>query len=267
MAETDALFSSAIASGYDLYLRPLLFEPYAEDLARRAAALEPSKILEIAAGTGVVTDALLDALPGSAIVATDLNPAMLAVAAGRLSSERIQFLQADAQDLPFGEALFDMVVCQFGVMFFPDRVAAYRETKRVLKPGGTFLFNAWGRLAENDVSRIVADAAASFIGGETRNFVERVPFGYHDTGQVEADLRTAGFEHIAWEKVDKRSRAPGSRETAAGLCLGSPLRHEIEAHAPGRMEALIDAIELELAPLVRDGELDAPMSANVFTAR
>ena len=267
MAETDALFSSAIASGYDRYLRPLLFEAYAEDLAGRAAALQPSKILETAAGTGVVTAALYDALPGAAIVATDLNPAMLAVASGRFGSERVEFLQADAQDLPFGEARFDLVACQFGVMFFPDRVRAYREAKRVLRPGGTFLFNAWGSLAENDVSRIVADAAAAFIGGEARSFVERVPFGYHDTGQVEADLRTAGFDEIAWEKVDKRSRAPGTRETAVGLCLGSPLRHEIETHAPGRMDALIDAIALELAPYVRDGEVDAPMSANVFTAR
>src|SRR5215212_7120769 len=152
MLETDKVFAGSIPENYDRYMVPLIFEPFAADLAQRAASLSPSAVLETAAGTGVVTRALAPKLsPGAAYFVTDLNQPMLDYAASRQSADtRIKWSKADALALPFGNAAFDLVLCQFGAMFFPDRSSAYRETKRVLKPGGHFLFNVWDRIEENE---------------------------------------------------------------------------------------------------------------------
>ena len=266
MNPSDAHFPSAVAALYDRCLGPLLFEPYAEDLARRAAALAPKQILETAAGTGVVTEALLKAVPDAEILATDLNQAMLDAAKARLGDAKLEYRVVDAQALPFEDARFDLVVCQFGVMFFPDRVGAYREARRVLKPGGHFLFNSWRSLEENAGSLAVAKAVASAFPDDPPSFLERTPFGYHDMAQIEADLRAAGFTQIVGETVGKRSRLSSARDAATGLCLGSPLRGEIEARDPSRLDEMVDRAAAALAPFEGAGGLDAPMSANVFLA-
>jgi SAM-dependent methyltransferase len=265
MQATDTVFAGSIPDLYDRCLGPFLFEPYAADLAARARILEPRRILETAAGTGIVSAALAAALPEAEIVATDLNPGMLEVAAAKLDSARVTFAPADAQSLPFPDARFDLVVCQFGAMFFPDRVAAYREARRVLKPGGAFLFNVWDRLDANPASQTIADAVAGLFPDDPPGFLGRVPFGYHDKARVEADLRAAGFAEVEAETVAKRSRG-AALDVAPGLCQGSPLRAEIEARAPERLE---EASEAALAVLVeRHGDpVDAAMSAHVFTAR
>src|ERR1043165_4426053 len=133
MLETDKVFSGSVPENYDRYMVPLIFEPYAADLAQRAASLSPSAVLETAAGTGVVTRTLAPKLqPGASYVVTDLNQPMLDYAASRQGPDsRIRWRQADALALPFADATFDVVCCQFGAMFFPDRSAAYREAKRV----------------------------------------------------------------------------------------------------------------------------------------
>jgi SAM-dependent methyltransferase len=265
MASADAAFAGSIPEFYDRCLGPFLFEPYAADLAARAAELAPGRILETAAGTGIVTAALASALPGADIVATDLNPDMLAVAEGKLDSPRVSFAPADAQSLPFPDAAFDLVVCQFGAMFFPDRVAAYREARRVLRPGGPFLFNVWDRLEANPASQAVAEAVAALFPADPPSFLARVPFGYHDPALVEADLRSASFSVVEVETVSKRSRG-SAREVAPGLCQGSPLRAEIEARAPDRLD---EATGAALAALIRrhGDPVDASMSAHVFSAR
>ena len=265
MVSTDAAFAGSIPEFYDRCLGPFLFEPYAADLAERAAALGPNRILETAAGTGIVTAALAAALPDAEIVATDLNPDMLRVAAGKLASPRVSFAPADAQSLPFPDEGFDLVLCQFGAMFFPDRVAAYREARRVLRPGGAFLFNVWDRLEANPASLAVAEAVAALFPADPPSFLARVPFGYHDKARIEADLRSAGFAEVAAETVGKRSRG-SARELAPGLCQGSPLRAEIEARAPDRLD---EATEAALAALVRrhGDPVDAPMSAHIIIAR
>jgi SAM-dependent methyltransferase len=265
MEAADAIFAGSIPELYDRCLGPFLFEPYAADLAARAAALSPKRILETAAGTGIVTAALARAVPEAEIVATDLNPDMLRVAADKVDSPRVAFAPADAQSLPFGDGGFDLVVCQFGAMFFPDRVAAYREARRVLNPGGTFLFNVWDRLDANPASQAVSDAVAALFPDDPPGFIARVPFGYHDTARVEADLRAAGFATVEAETVAKRSRG-GARDVAPGLCQGSPLRAEIEARAPERLD---EATEAAVAALIRHcgDPVDAAMSAHVFTAR
>jgi len=265
MGSSDTAFAGSIPQYYDRCLGPFLFEPYAADLAERSAALRPGRILETAAGTGIVTAALAGALPEAEIVATDLNPDMLRVAEGKLDSERVTFAPADAQALPYPDGGFDLVVCQFGAMFFPDRVAAYREARRVLRPGGTFLFNVWDRLEANPASQAVAEAVAALFPDDPPSFIGRVPFGYHDKARIEADLRSAGFAEVEAETVAKRSRGD-ARGLAPGLCQGSPLRAEIEARAPDRLD---EATEAAVAALIRNhgDPVDAAMSAHVFAAR
>ena len=264
MISTDSEFSGSIAGLYDRLLGPLLFRPYAEDLARRVAAASPAAILETAAGTGIVTEAIARAVPGATLVATDLNQAMLDVAASRIAAPRVTFRQADAMALPFPDRSFDVVACQFGVMFFPDRVHAYREALRILRPGGQFLFNSWDRIEANPASDVLARAVASLFPGDPPDFLARVPFGYHDKHAIEADLRAAGFSVIEGETVAMRSRG-SARETAIGLCQGSPLRAEIEAR--GSLDAATAAAEAALQVLVGPDGLDAPMSAHVFRAQ
>jgi ubiquinone/menaquinone biosynthesis C-methylase UbiE len=188
MANSDTIFTGSVPTIYDRCLGPLKFEPYARDLARRVAALEPRRILETAAGTGIVTAAIHYQLPDAEIVATDLNPDMLEVAAAKADAPHLIFRKADAQRLPFPDASFDAIVCQFGVMFFPDRVGAYREARRVLRPEGRFMFNVWNRLDDNPVSAKAVAVLASLFPDDPPEFLQRTPFGYHDPAQIEADL-------------------------------------------------------------------------------
>jgi SAM-dependent methyltransferase len=266
MASTDTAFSGSIPALYDRCLGPMLFEPYAADMAERVARVAPERILETAAGTGIVTERLARALPEAEIVATDLNQAMLDVARERPALSRVRLEAADAQALPFPDASFDVVVCQFGVMFFPDRIAAYREVLRVLRPGGSFLFNVWDSLERNPASGAVSNAVAALFPEDPPLFLQRTPFGYHDTGRVEADLRAAGFGDIAFETVEKRSRTHAPQEAAIGLCEGSPLRAEIEARDPSRLGEAIEAAAAALASFTGADGVDAPMCAHVFIA-
>ena len=267
MSSTDAAFSGSIPALYDRCLGPLLFEPYARDLAERVAAMAPRRILETAAGTGIVTAAVLRELPESEIVATDLNQAMLDLAAQRVRSAAVSFQAADAQDLPFGDGSFDLVLCQFGAMFFPDRIRAYREAHRVLKRGGLFLFNVWDGLAANPAPEAAARAVAGLFPDDPPSFLERVPFGYFDKARIEKDLVAAGFEDVSVETVAKRSRAADPREAAVGLCTGTPLRSEIEARDGSRLGEATDAAAAALARMAGDQGLDVPMSALVVSAR
>jgi ubiquinone/menaquinone biosynthesis C-methylase UbiE len=261
MTAADSAFSGSIPALYHERLGPLLFEPYAWDIAKRTAALRPARILETAAGTGIVTGALMREAGKAEIVATDLNQAMIDIAAGRLMSWRVTFQAADAQALPFEDESFDAVVCQFGAMFFPDRIAAYREAKRVLKPGGRFLFNVWDRIDRNPVSSAVSAAVAALFPSDPPSFLRRVPFGYHDKAAIEADLRSAGYDDVSAQTVEKTS-VVNAREAAIGLCAGSPLRAEIEERDPARLEEAIDAAAASLVHL--DGG-EGPMSAHVFS--
>src|SRR4051812_9506248 len=194
----------------------LFSEPFAADLAGRAAALAPSAVLEIAAGTGVVTRALAPKLsPGASYMVTDLNQPMLDYAASQQAADsRITWRQADAMALPFENAAFDLVCCQFGAMFFPDRTAAYREAKRVLKPGGHFLFNVWDRIEENVFANDVTNALAEIFPNDPPRFLARTPHGYNDTALIRRDLEQAGFAGIAIETRAEQSRAPSPRLVA-----------------------------------------------------
>ena len=262
MPNTDTAFAGSIPELYDRYLGPLLFQPYAEEVAARIARWKPEHILETASGTGIVTEAVQRAAPSARIVATDLNQAMLDVATRRVKSDSVCFQVADAQHLPFDDESFDLVLCQFGVMFFPDKVTANSEARRVLKAGGHYLLVIWDMLARNPVSQALAEAVAAEFPADPPRFLERAPFGYADHDAIERDMRGGGFTHISIETVELRSRVSAS-EAARGMCLGSPLTAEIEERGKGAVERATAAAERALQKF--DGQ-DVPMSAIFVTA-
>ena len=268
MLESDKLFAGSIPENYDRYLVPLIFEPFAADLAQRAVALSPSAVLEIAAGTGVIARALAPKLsPAASYVVTDLNQPMLDYAASRQAHDgRITWRQADALALPFDSATFDVVCCQFGAMFFPDRSAAYRETKRVLKPGGHFLFNVWDRIEENVFADDVTNALAQLFPNDPPRFLARTPHGYHDTALIRRDLERADFSHVAIETKAAQSRASSPRLPAVAFCQGTVLRNEIETREPGKLEAATDHAASVLAQKHGTGEVAAKIQAHVIVA-
>lgn len=234
MTTSDKLFTGPIPEIYDRLLVPLLFDVYAADLAERVAALKPRHVLEIAAGTGALTRAMAARLDGAArIVASDLNQAMLDRAMAQQGGDAsIEWRQADALALPFEDGSFDLVACQFGVMFFPDKVQGYREAYRVLRPGGHFLFNAWDQISANDFPHVVSDAVQAAFPDNPPRFMERTPHGYHDTEVIREDLRAAGFQAIKIEALGRTSRAHSAQEVATAYCQGTPLRSEIESRSP-----------------------------------
>ena len=263
---TDTVFAGSIPSIYNRYMVPLLFGPYAEQVAERAQAFQPQRILETAAGTGVVTEALHRALPDSKIVATDLNEPMLAEAARRVTSPNVAFQPADALDLPFDDESFDLVVCQFGVMFFPDKVRGNAEARRVLRPGGRYLLVIWNEVGRNLATKVVGNALTDLFPDDPAAFYERLPFRYHDVEAIRTDLTAAGFEAIAIETVELRSRAASARDVAIAMTQGTPMRSEIEVRGPDALAAATDAAERALRQFENADGFEAPMSAHIVTA-
>ena len=247
---------------YDRYMGPLLFEPYARLMAERSALLQPTHILETAAGTGIVTRALNEAVPRARIVATDLNPVMIDFAAQRVRSRQVAFYQADAQALPFPDGSFDLVVCQFGVMFFPDKVRANREAWPVLVSGGRYLLVSFDRLEFNPVPKVAEDAVVALFPENPPEYMEHGPFSYADPALIEHDLLAAGFTDIQCDTV-ALSSCVRARDAAEGLVLGSPFRSEIERRHASALDRAVNAVTEALRPL--DGK-DAAISAHVVTA-
>lgn len=259
---TEWNFAHSTPALYDRYMGPLLFEPYAKLVAERCALLHPNRILETAAGTGIVTRAVHRAAPQAQIVATDLNPAMLEYAANALKFEAVSFRPANAQDLPFDAGSFDVVLCQFGVMFFPDKVRAHREARRVLCPGGHYLLVTFNRLELNPVPRAAAEAVNALFANEPFDYMDRGPFSYADTGRIKDDLLAGGFTEVEIETIELSSRV-NARDAAQGLVFGSPLRAEIERRDPSAVDRAAAAVAQALAQW--NGK-DAPMSAHLVTA-
>ena len=266
MAEQDKVFAGSIPKFYDKYLVPLIFEPYAKDLAQRIGAMNVSRVLEIAAGTGVVTRAMAG-LPGGkfSIVATDLNQAMLDEAAAIGTARPVRWQQADAMALPFPDGEFDAVVCQFGAMFFPDKARAFAEARRVLKPGGVFLFNVWDRISENEFADVVTTAVGNLFPDDPPRFLARTPHGHHDLEAIKRDLVAGGFTktpRIA--TVAARSRAPSPYEPSLAYCQGTPLRNEIEARDKSRLAEATEAGAAAVARKFGSGPVDGKIQAHVI---
>ena len=265
-SQIDKTFAGSIPRRYEDYFVPLIFAPYARDLARRVASARPGRVLEIAAGTGAVTRVLRGLLPASTtIIATDLNPAMLDTARQICTAGTVEWQQADAMALPFEDASFDAVVCQFGAMFFPDKPKAYAEVRRVLRPGGTFFFNVWDRIEDNEFADVATVALALLCPDDPPRFMRRTPHGYHERAQIERDLRAGGFTAAPRiETVTERSRAASARDPAIAMCEGSPLRSEIEARDPGRLAEAVDACTGAIARRFGAGAVDGKIQALVI---
>ncbi len=266
---TDRAFAGSIPRLYERYLVPLIFEPYARDLAARVVAAAPASVLEIAAGTGVVTRHLAAELPADVtIVATDLNPAMIEHAQSVGTARPVTWQQADAMKLPFADASFDVVACQFGFMFLPDKPAAFAESLRVLKPGGTLQFNVWDRIEDNAFPDCVTQAMVTLYPADPPRFLARTPHGHYDVRALDAALVAGGFtgerriETLAFD-----SRAESARDVAVAFCQGTPLRNELEARDPAGLERATDVAERALAERFGRGPITGKIQAHVVTAR
>lgn len=268
MTEGDKVFAGSVPELYDTYLVPLIFEAYANDIAERAAALAPKSVLETAAGSGVVTRALASRLASDAsYIVTDLNQPMLDHAANKQGLDnRITWRQADALDLPFDDALFDAVVCQFGVMFFPDRVAGYAEARRVLNPGGSFLFNVWDHIEANEFAHVVTEAAASTFPNDPPRFLVRTPHGYHDVDLIRDELGKAGFSQVSVTTLEETSSAPSPRHPAVAYCQGTPLRNEIESRDASLLDFVTDRATEAIAARFGNGAVAGKIRGHIVAA-
>jgi ubiquinone/menaquinone biosynthesis C-methylase UbiE len=262
---SGAGFSGSVPGFYDRYLGPVLFEPYAVDLVSRLPAGDRLRVLEIACGTGIVTKRLRESLGESAtLVATDLNEAMVSYARAAVSAPGIDWQQGDAQELGFDDGAFDVVVCQFGLMFLPDKVQGFREARRVLASGGVFLANVWHSLEANPVAAAIHTTVARLFPADPPRFLE-TPYGYHDAARIRADMAEAGWEHVQLETVDVQGLGVSAAALAAGFGLGSPLAHELAARGADP-DAVVRALTEALAPTPGEQRINPALAATVITA-
>lgn len=262
---SDAQFSGSIPALYERYLVPMLFQPYADDLAARVAGLPAHAVLEVAAGTGVVTRQLAMRLPtATTLVATDLNAAMLEQAKRKGTSRPVEWQPADAQQLPFADASFDVVACQFGVMFFPDKPRAFAEARRVLRPGGTLLFNTWDCIEQNVFAQEVTDALADVFPDSPPRFLARTPYGYFDREAIASDLAAGGFTHPPRiDTLSSTSRADLPSVPAIAFCQGTPVRNEIESRDAAKLEHATQVVGRAMSQRFGNGPIAGRMQALV----
>lgn len=245
---------------YDRWLVPTVFGPFATDLAGRASRLDAARVLELAAGTGVLTRELVAS--GARVTATDLNPAMVEYGSRRVPDAVWE--QADAMRLPYQDGVFDLVVCQFGVMFLPDRPAGYAEARRVLAPGGRLLFNSWDTLGTHGFEDPLVAALRQLLPPGPPLFLETVPHGYTELAVITADVAAGGLAPETVETVTVEGRAEVTADLVRGYCQGTPLRSDIEQRGDldATTAALIDLLEARLGP----GPVTATMNAHVIEA-
>jgi ubiquinone/menaquinone biosynthesis C-methylase UbiE len=267
MSSDAASFIGSIPEHYDHGLGPIIFADYAADIALRAAASAPARVLEIAAGTGIVTRQLRDRLPTRVqLVATDLNPPMLEVARMKLRpAEQVEFRPADGTALPFPDGSFDAVVCQFGVMFFPEKDKSYCEVHRVLAPGGRYLFNVWDSPRHNPFGRIAHDVVGSFFPVDPPQFY-CVPFAYHQIDPIKESLIDAGFTDITVAVLRLEKEVPDTTRFARGLVHGNPVIDEIRARGGVDPDRIVDAMAQALRQEFGAGPGRMPLQAIVFSA-
>lgn len=260
-------FSGAIPDLYERLLVPMMFQDAARSLAAAVAGIDPRDIVETAAGTGVLTRAMSEVCPDARIVATDLSQAMLDKGAELgPQSPLVSRQQADALNLPCADGEFDVVACQFGVMFFPDRVHGYREAARVLRADGAFLFNVWDQLEHNEAVHVIETALNDSVSDHQFTFLRRLPYGYFSRGQIEDDLERAGLTAVKMTEVDAVSRTSAA-DAAVAVCQGTPLRSEIEDHPSMTIERATDCAEQALVDRFGPDPFEAPIKFVEVMAR
>ena len=264
MAES---FSGTVPENYDRYLGPLLFEPFAIELASRISGKNFKNVLELACGTGRVTRHLRRSLPQQAtLVATDLHADMIQIASAQLSNENISWETADAQELQFANASFDLVVCQFGLMFMPDREKVLSEVYRVLAPGGKFIFNTWDKIENNGAIYVGNQIICSYFPENPPTFY-RIPFLLHQPDLLETNLLATGFKNIKVSAVEKEGVSPSAKAAAIGIVEGNPIYNHIMQRDPNLVEVIRKAVEQKIAEAYGNAPLKTPLRAWVFEAQ
>jgi SAM-dependent methyltransferase len=263
--EMQRRWAGSMPEAYDRWLAPAVFRPFAADLARRIADRRPARTLELAAGTGVLTAEILAAAGDGAVelTATDLNEAM--VAFGERRAPGAVWRQADALALPFEDGHFGVVACQFGVMFFPDKRAAFAEARRVLEPGGAFLFNTWGPLETHEFAAPLMAGLEQFFPDDPPTFMAVIPHGYNDPESVAADVKAAGFDGVSVETITLEGDASSATDIAVGFCTGTPIRAEIEARGAD-LGAVTAAVAETMEARLGAGPVTGRMTAHVIAA-
>jgi SAM-dependent methyltransferase len=257
------VWAGSMPRSYDRWLAPAVFQPFAVDLARRAARLSPCHVLEIAAGTGVLTRELVAAIPSAQVTATDLNAAM--VKFGSRRAPEAAWHQADALHLPFDDQPFDLVVCQFGVMFFPDKPACFREVRRVLTSEGRLLFSTWSTVDSHGFAAALMAGVERAFPDDPPTFIAAVPHGYCNVSQIASDVAAGGLEWVSIEPVTLDGHAGSAAEVATGFCTGTPLRMAIEDR--GDLNAATAVVSEEMTARLGDGPVTATMTAYVMEAQ
>jgi SAM-dependent methyltransferase len=263
---SDHAFSGSVPENYHRYLVPMIFVDYARELTERACPPAGGAVLETACGTGVVTRQLLDRLPpDGTIVATDLQAPMIDFTGAELDDARLTLRAADAVELPFEHDTFDAVVSGFGAMFFPDRVRAYGEALRVLKPGGVFAASIWDSLAHNDFARLAHELLLELFPDDPPEFLS-IPYGYHDLSVLKADLEEAGFDEIEILVQKRLCTCPRAGDVPSGFLRGSPAIHEILARTDD-VDAVTDALARRVTELYGATDCRGNIQAYIVTAR
>src|SRR4051812_39077567 len=262
MSDTNRIWADDMADVYDRWLVPAVFAPFAVDLAARIAAHGPADVLELAAGTGALTRHVVDALPDAHVTATDFNQPMVDVGRQRVAGAKWE--QADAMQLPFADESFDVVACQFGVMFFPDRVAAYADCRRVLRTDGALLVNTWASPDRHGFETVLMTALRDVLGAEPPSFLVDIPHSYHDAGLIEADVTAAGFSVVRVADCTVTGHAASAGDLGRGYCLGTPLRMALAER--GDVVAIAEGVASRMIELLGDGPVTGEMSALVVEA-
>lgn len=259
------VFGGSIPQNYDKGLGPVFFEPYALDMAARVAKLKPQHVLETAAGTGRVTAHLYRTLNAAAtLVATDINPDMLQVAKEKVTAPGIRWEQADAIQLPFEDNRFDVVTTSYGIMFYPDKRKGMQEAHRVLKPGGTFIFNVWDKIERNPMAKTVREIVAEFFENDPPAFYN-IPFGYNNPAEITALLKDVGFTNVTFEVLEKPCIAPSAETMAVGLVEGNPISTAIRERDPEAVNTIREKVFRALVEKFGDSPSKTTMQAIVFS--
>ena len=267
VSDSTTSFIGAVPAEYHAGLGPLLFEPYAAELAMRVPTGTGLRVLETACGTGIATRHVLETVPTAEIVATDLNADMLTRAREHVGDhhERVTFVVVDMTRLPFADASFDVVMCQFGLMFVPDKPLALREARRVLCSGGTLLVLTWAAMDRNPVVRITHETLLELFPDDPPRFYE-TPFSLDDPGALGALLQGVGFYDVRIEIVEKVGYAVDGRAAARGLVQGNPVADAISARGPESLPRFRDELERRLADAFGATDLRVPLTAIIATA-
>lgn len=265
--QTNISFSGSIPKFYENNLGTIFFEPFSTEMALRVKDLKANSILEIACGTGRLTKYLPLVTPKkfSSITATDVNPAMLELARRTVAWKNIDWQVVDAMELPYGDSLFDVVVAQFGVMFYPDKQKAFKDSHRVLADNGSFIFSAWDSLRHNPIAQLTDNIITEFFPTDTPAFY-KIPFSYFNEDEIRSDLATAGFRAVNIERLKLEGYAANANDAAVGLLQGTPLYNAIIERGEELLPAMTEKLAQEIRSLFGDTDLSIPIQANIVTA-